>query len=673
MSKRKVLVIGGGVAGLSAAHHIARAGHKVVVMEKRKAPATTAPQLGGKAYSFQGSNGAAEHGFRFYPAFYSHVINTMADTPVAGGNVAQRLVGLRQAQIAADSNPLNLSGRITFPVPSSRKPALYAGTQSTLNVNDINPGHVTWLLTRLFTLPYAAVVVDSNPNANGSAPVRRDDDVSWWSFCLPNQYSAAYEAFFAVGLTRCFVATQATKMSARTGAEILMQIIYDYGHLGGNDADRAFDRPTSDAWFVPWRAALKDLNVKFKRREVTKLIYNAAQHRITSVATSAGNFAAFDDIVLAGAVDDARSLLANTPSLVNADEELTRLVNQSPNSALTTDAMNGIVFYPDAPLNGLIEGHYLVVESSWALTAVYQSVDWWKGPSTTGQIQSGQLSVILSDWHSPGSAGIAAEQASETVLADETWLQLQNAIPELVGVARPSKYTIDPARGPFVPNQTRPNTFPMLVNQTNAWKERPHAGLTGKVQNLYLAGDYVRATTDFASMETANEAARRAVRVFLSRHGGGPVPEVKEMLPTPAVVDAVRSNSSSLRRLSRLLGPILNDFGNLVDYNATDFGAWFAQNRGLEPIDELPAGLDPVPPGQFDDRWLPLPLRTSAPPAMTDPLSIREAGLQWAASLERVTVDLAKQSLLPAPLDVFDEMGKLLDFVKSRVAAFTNS
>ena len=74
----KVMVLGGGVAGLSAAHELAERDFEVVVLEAREIP-------GGKARSMpvpgSGTGGRAdlpaEHGCRFFPGFYRHLPDTM--------------------------------------------------------------------------------------------------------------------------------------------------------------------------------------------------------------------------------------------------------------------------------------------------------------------------------------------------------------------------------------------------------------------------------------------------------------------------------------------------------------------------------------------------------------------------------------------------------------------
>src|SRR3954471_22466327 len=91
--QKSVAVLGGGVAGLSAAHELAERGFQVRVYERK-------PVLGGKARSIpvpnSGGNGRlplpGEHGFRFFPGFYKHVIDTMRRTPYgAHGNTFDNL------------------------------------------------------------------------------------------------------------------------------------------------------------------------------------------------------------------------------------------------------------------------------------------------------------------------------------------------------------------------------------------------------------------------------------------------------------------------------------------------------------------------------------------------------------------------------------------------------
>jgi uncharacterized protein with NAD-binding domain and iron-sulfur cluster len=61
------------------------------------------------------------------------------------------------------------------------------------------------------------------------------------------------------------------------------------------------------------------------------------------------------------------------------------------------------------------------------------------------------------------------------------------------------------------------NREPLFINTAGSWRHRPDA-VTG-VENLFLAADYVRTHTDIATMESANEAARRATNGILRASG----------------------------------------------------------------------------------------------------------------------------------------------------------
>jgi uncharacterized protein with NAD-binding domain and iron-sulfur cluster len=61
------------------------------------------------------------------------------------------------------------------------------------------------------------------------------------------------------------------------------------------------------------------------------------------------------------------------------------------------------------------------------------------------------------------------------------------------------------------------NLEPLLINRVGSLAARPEAYT--EVGNLFLASDYVRTHTDLATMEAANEAARRATNAILAVSG----------------------------------------------------------------------------------------------------------------------------------------------------------
>ncbi len=100
------------------------------------------------------------------------------------------------------------------------------------------------------------------------------------------------------------------------------------------------------------------------------------------------------------------------------------------------------------------------------------------------------------------------------------------------------------------PNPTEAtNLEPLLINTAGSWADRP--GVTTRIPNLLLAADYVRTDTDLATMEGANEAARRAVNAILDWTGSS-APRCKTFkLREPAVLGPARTLDKLRWRLFR--------------------------------------------------------------------------------------------------------------------------
>ena len=83
---RRVVVVGAGIAGMTAAHELAERGYQVTVIEAAQYPggkaATQYPWVEFKKEADRARiQVPAEHGFRLFPSFYRHVIDTMSRIP----------------------------------------------------------------------------------------------------------------------------------------------------------------------------------------------------------------------------------------------------------------------------------------------------------------------------------------------------------------------------------------------------------------------------------------------------------------------------------------------------------------------------------------------------------------------------------------------------------------
>ena len=132
--------------------------------------------------------------------------------------------------------------------------------------------------------------------------------------------------------------------------------------------------------------------------------------------------------------------------------------------------------------------------------------------------------MCISDWHAKGATvDRPADECTADEIAEEVWAQLQDSSDEITRAHRFARYHLDDeiiAADPASPDPARrkaTNNAKLLVNQVNRWRLRPDAQT--QIPNLFLAADYVRTHTDLATMEGANEAARRAVNAILDASG----------------------------------------------------------------------------------------------------------------------------------------------------------
>jgi hypothetical protein len=190
---------------------------------------------------------------------------------------------------------------------------------------------------------------------------------------------------------------------------------------------------------------------------------------------------------------------------------------------LKTAWMSGIQFYlaRDVPL---VHGHTLYIDSPWALTSVSQHQFWPDFPVEgwgNGKV-AGVLSVDISDWEAPGLGGKKGiECRTREEIRAEVWKQLQAHLNDqgepVLQDDNVVAWFLDPAIVLPNPQGVPTNLEPLLINHAGSWENRPEAWTN--IPNLFLAGDYVRTHTDLATMEGANESARRAVNAILKASG----------------------------------------------------------------------------------------------------------------------------------------------------------
>ena len=536
---KSVIVLGGGVGGMTAAHELAERGFEVTVYETRAI-------AGGKARNMpvpeSGKDGRrdlpGEHGFRFFPGFYRHLPHTMKRIPFAGERdgtfahlKAASAIQVARAGGAEIVAPAHFPASLRDLALAFRSLFAYA---TELGISLDEQLHFADRLLLLLT----------------SCEKRRFDEYenqSWWQFAGAAGRSAGYQKFLADGLTRSLVAAKAREMSARTGGYILLQLLFDLAQPGGQ-ADRVLSGPTNDVWIDPWLAHLRSLGVDYRSEHQVQAIHcrNGRVAGVTVVAEGRALEKAADFYVAALPVEVMRLLVGD--ELKHAEPRLAGL------HRLRTRWMNGIMFYLDRDVP-LVRGHTIYIDSPWALTSISQAQFWetfdLEGMGD-GRVE-GILSVDVSDWEHEG--GLHRKQAmycSKQEVCEEVWAQLtaglNDAGIDVLEDANVIAWFLDPSI--VYPNPTEAtNLEPLLINTVGSWRDRPEA-VTG-VNNLFLASDYVRTHTDLATMEGANEAARRAVNGILEATGSSDPRCAVWPLREPAIFAPARAFDRILHRLGR--------------------------------------------------------------------------------------------------------------------------
>lgn len=514
----KVAILGGGVAGMSAAHELIERGFQVEVYEKQ------AIYVGGKARSVEVPNSASgdrkplpgEHGFRFFPGFYKHITDTMKRIPFPGNKqgVYDNLVISTREMFARKGKPPIVS-IVNFPKSfADLKVLIYGLTHADTGIPKDEVEFFAGKIWQLMT----------------SSMERRKADyerISWLDYLDAKNKSEAYNKYLVGGVTRTLVAAQPSLMSTKTGGDVLLQLLFLMARPGAH-ADRVLNAPTNDAWLWPWLSYLKEKGVQyFHHHKTTDIECDTNENKVTKVLvlnqdTGETIEVKADYYIFAVPVEVMSGLV--TKDLSEIDPVFSYLHELKED----TQWMNGIQFYLNTDVK-LIRGHEMFIDSPWAITSISQ-IQFWEGFDISqygnGAVK-GILSIDISDWYTDGILHCKpAKDCTKQQIMEETWHQMEISL-NIDGKKIIDKSMIidwyldrDIVIGGKDTNEkveskgfTTINKEPLLVNRVNTWALRPEAFT--QVKNMFLASDYIRTNTDLATMEGANEAARRAVNAII--------------------------------------------------------------------------------------------------------------------------------------------------------------
>jgi hypothetical protein len=466
-----------------------------------------------------------EHGYRFFPSFYSHLFDTMSRTPLLVPQLKSDLnfrqeqaefksVGASAAQ--PDKYTYVESGRTVYDnlVPAEMHALAFADKNAPLAFPRYRVGSLAAVLRQWRTAmerfdftprDLARYVLRIEEFAMMSSERReRLSDISWWDFVggnEPGYYTRTFQEKIA-RWTEGLVAMNTEDCDARTYGAIMLQLISDQYRSEKDYRDGILNGPTSDVWLDPWRRYLEAQGVRFIHGKLTgferdgdKLKPTVACFEPRYPGALEGEPELLDGyFILALPVDQAKALtrdlheqrgVRGDPSDFKAlhELELGDVTRARPDGMLRHFA--GVQFYfpEDIPW---VHGHLYYPDAPWGLSSISQ-VRYWQQKRDWEHGYRGVMSAIIGAWdvRSPVTKKTAWESTPEE-LAREVWRQLRVALQgpndsrlgdidsdEMIDVPNPIYWRLDEALTRKDGDETFANETPFVMTQAGTWERRP--------------------------------------------------------------------------------------------------------------------------------------------------------------------------------------------------------
>ncbi len=515
------------MAGLSAAQELAERGFEVDVYERLDV-------FGGKARSIDVPGSATgnrkplpgEHGFRFFPSFYQHIFDTMRRIPFGNNDqgVYDNLVPTEHA-MAARAGASEIILPTNLPDDLADLEALYRIFIK--NQAEIPRDEMRFFVGRILTFLTSCE----------ERRVQEYDYLPWWDFIEADRMSEEYKAFLAVGLSRDLVAMKAEVSSTRTVAKIYVQLLLGMA-APWLDVNRILNGPTTEVWIDPWVSYLTQLGVNFHRNATVESIgFDGDQITGVDIDLDGTDWVARGDHYLFALPVEVMAELVDE-DIADAAASLDSL------DELQTGWMSGLQYFLNEDIT-VNHGHILYVDSPWALTSIFEHQFWDDidlSEYGDGDIK-GFLSICISDWDTVGDTiPKPARECTPDEIEREVWNQLTDRLNDTQQARLDRANIVEWFLSPtieFPPGAEAVNTEPLLLNTVGSLSKRPDASMT--IPNMFLASDYVRTHTDLATMESANEAARRAVNAILSQESERFEPCMVTPLREPAIFEPLKA------------------------------------------------------------------------------------------------------------------------------------
>ncbi len=489
-----------------------------------------------------------EHGFRFFPAFYRHIFDTMSRTPIPDEDQEPYLETART--VLDNVVQTEFMGFST----TRTKRLLRFHREPVRSVQELFDELCQALKTLGHTLDdinrYQLMLFKYM--TSGPRRRRRYEDMSWSEFVGAAEFTPAFQTYLE-STAETLVGMVASRADARTYGTISAQMMLDQISDGARvqHVDGTLNGPTTMAWFSPWRKYLEVQGVVFRRGKLVEFdVHDEGDGPEpfpvvdTEPDQSGGKrlLLSRDYYVLALPPTELQRLAhAHHDRLQGEDFDRVRRFNLGdPASAVTGGALEhmcGIQFYLPTKFD-FLRGHVIFPDTAWRLSAISQPQFWvqkrggWSGYRGIISVDVSNFSAVRVDKHASRSAW----NSTARQLADGVWHDISSVLVEKTldaetrkrghqdahgtsRVPKPLYFHVDdnlkyqPNDGPVARNES-----PYLLTLKQDFARRP--GTPGRYtldrsQKIVMAGILMQTFTRLTTMESANESGRHAVNCIL--------------------------------------------------------------------------------------------------------------------------------------------------------------
>ena len=215
-----------------------------------------APRIRGDEAASQGKLPwlPGEHGFRFFPNFYKHIIDNMDRITYGGGKVSDNLVNTTQVLFARYGGDSMLLPSCFPRTPEAMQSVLTFIQRILSGQNGVPLQDIEFFLARVW----------QSTTSCEERRLQEYEKIGWWDFCKAEQTIFSDDRkLFVHGITRSLVASQAQLASTWTIGNIFVQLLFGIADPTQPTSDRLLNGPTNNVWIEPSLDDLESRGVKY--------------------------------------------------------------------------------------------------------------------------------------------------------------------------------------------------------------------------------------------------------------------------------------------------------------------------------------------------------------------------------------------------------------------------